>query len=84
MYKKEKFKPVITRVKLNPEQAVLQCPCWDVSRILTTAVYATHTNPTAAMCFEYKNQQTPMHSANNCGATGPYSIHHYTSSGVTS
>ena len=27
MYKK-KFKPVITRVKLNPEQAVLQCSCF--------------------------------------------------------
>ena len=27
--KKKKFKPVITRVKLNPEQAVLQCSCWN-------------------------------------------------------
>ncbi len=27
MYKK-KFEPVITRVKLNPEQAVLQCACY--------------------------------------------------------
>jgi len=26
MLKKLKFKPVITRVKLNPEQAVLTCP----------------------------------------------------------
>ncbi len=25
---KPKFKPVITRVKLNPEQAVLQCNCF--------------------------------------------------------
>lgn len=25
--KKPKFKPVITRVKLNPEQAVLSCNC---------------------------------------------------------
>lgn len=28
MGKKPKFKPVITRVRLNPEQAVLVCPCW--------------------------------------------------------
>lgn len=28
MAKKPKFKPVITRVKLNPEQAVLTCTCW--------------------------------------------------------
>ncbi len=28
--KKPKFKPVVTRVKLNPEQAVLQCSCYSV------------------------------------------------------
>ena len=28
--KKTKFKPRITRVKLNPEQAVLSCACYDV------------------------------------------------------
>jgi len=28
--KKPKFQPVITRVKLNPEQAVLQCSCYDI------------------------------------------------------
>lgn len=28
MLKKKKFKPVITRVKLNPEQAVLACQCY--------------------------------------------------------
>ncbi len=27
--KKKKFKPVITRVKLNPEQAVLNCGCFN-------------------------------------------------------
>lgn len=26
--RKPKFKPEITRVKLNPEQAVLSCTCW--------------------------------------------------------
>lgn len=30
--KKKKFKPVITRVKLNPEQAVLTCACYNLSR----------------------------------------------------
>lgn len=29
MSRKPKFKPEITRVKLNPEQAVLNCNCWD-------------------------------------------------------
>lgn len=28
MLKKRKFKPVIKRIKLNPEQAVLACNCW--------------------------------------------------------
>jgi hypothetical protein len=28
---KKKFKPVITRVKLNPEQAVLTCNCYNTS-----------------------------------------------------
>lgn len=28
MPKKPKFKPEITRVKLNPEQAVLACACY--------------------------------------------------------
>lgn len=31
MSRKPKFKPVITRVKLNPEQAVLACDCYDGS-----------------------------------------------------
>lgn len=30
--KKKKFKPTITRVKLNPEQAVLSCTCYDGGR----------------------------------------------------
>ena len=29
MQQKLKFKPVITRVKLNPEQAVLSCGCYN-------------------------------------------------------
>lgn len=29
MPKKPKFKPEITQVKLNPEQAVLECACYD-------------------------------------------------------
>ncbi len=30
---KPQFKPIITRVKLNPEQAVLQCSCYDIGTI---------------------------------------------------
>ena len=34
MPRKPKFRPVITRVKLNPEQAVLTCMCYDNSLIV--------------------------------------------------
>ena len=30
MGRKPKFRPVITRVKLNPEQAVLSCSCYSM------------------------------------------------------
>lgn len=33
MQKKSKFNPVITRIKLNPEQAVLACSCYTARRV---------------------------------------------------
>jgi len=30
-----KFKPVVTQIELNPEQAVLTCPCYANSRAYT-------------------------------------------------
>ncbi len=32
MSRKPKFKPQITRVKLNPEQAVLACTCYNTGK----------------------------------------------------
>lgn len=32
MSRKPKFNPEITRVKLNPEQAVLACPCYSAKK----------------------------------------------------
>jgi hypothetical protein len=37
MVKKTKFKPVITRIKLNPEQAVLTCACYSVGRLFSAS-----------------------------------------------
>ncbi|MDD2689103.1 MAG: hypothetical protein PHT41_03005 [Candidatus Omnitrophica bacterium] len=37
MPRKPKFRPVITRVKLNPEQAVLACACYDRSTLNQTS-----------------------------------------------
>lgn len=42
--KKAKFKPQITRVKLNPEQAVLQCDCFSLGRLGSTGKGGTLTN----------------------------------------
>lgn len=33
MPRKPKFRPRVTRVKLNPEQAVLTCSCWGYGRV---------------------------------------------------
>ena len=43
MAKKLKFKPEITRVKLNPEQAVLSCNCLKAGRRNTTGSNTTNT-----------------------------------------
>jgi len=37
MAEKLRFKPVITRIKLNPEQAVLACSCFARGRTWATA-----------------------------------------------
>jgi len=34
MVKKPKFKPKITRINLNPEQAVLSCTCYDSQQLI--------------------------------------------------
>lgn len=37
MHKKPRFKPEITRVKLNPEQAVLACACYAQGRMFSSS-----------------------------------------------
>ncbi len=44
---KPKFNPVVTRIKLNPEQAVLACTCWDVR--LSAATTSARTS--AGVCL---------------------------------
>lgn len=39
--RKPKFKPEITRVKLNPEQAVLQCTCFDTGSCVSGSTRGT-------------------------------------------
>ncbi len=53
--KKPKFHPVITRVKLNPEQAVLQCSCYSAGQRL-----GTDESPTSSetICYFFPGKQT--------------------------
>ncbi len=39
MPRKPKFKPEITRVKLNPEQAVLSCSCYNAGGVASPGAY---------------------------------------------
>lgn len=52
--KKPKFKPVITKIKLNPEQAVLQCDCYRGLQIYTTTVACLRTIGIGTHCFDGK------------------------------
>lgn len=36
-----RFKPVVTRIKLNPEQAVLTCTCWGSGRAVLSGTGRT-------------------------------------------
>ncbi|MBN1492822.1 MAG: hypothetical protein JW938_01595 [Candidatus Omnitrophica bacterium] len=44
MAKKPKFKPEITRVKLNPEQAVLACTCMAIGMQWTHRSWIAHSS----------------------------------------
>jgi len=66
MSKKPKFRPKITRVKLNYEQAVLTCDCYNVGRHIVIVgggtdwfyTFTTHQPlswlPTTHICFRVK------------------------------
>jgi len=54
-----KFRPEITRVKLNPEQAVLTCVCYD-TRVSGRWVSATHyVGLNSAICKTYERGYHP-------------------------
>jgi hypothetical protein len=47
MARKPKFKPIVTRVKLNPEQAVLACGCYNGGWNYTSTGFAFYSTLTA-------------------------------------
>ncbi len=38
---RKKFKPIINRIKLNPEQAVLMCTCYNLGTQAVAGTYRT-------------------------------------------
>ena len=56
MPRKPKFKPEITRIALNPEQAVLTCECYNVGAWIYTAKFQAGV-PTGAQICNYGTKQ---------------------------
>jgi len=58
---KPKFNPIITRVKLNPEQAVLACSCYNARRAnsmannRTTLASVCNRNVSSYLCNRTNN-----------------------------
>lgn len=61
MDKKPKFKPVVTRVKLNPEQAVLQCNCYN-SGFVPGGSYHYPGYTAAVLCVLNSKEHTSSYS----------------------
>lgn len=65
MVKKPKFKPVITRVKLNPEQAVLTCTCMSRNTRWTGGDH-TMWGPTQGPDICHRPDRGPMFNTATC------------------
>ncbi len=65
MGRKLKLKPVITRVKLNPEQAVLSCTCFDAG-----VIWDRRSRDTGTGQNWYCNQDRGVRNAPNQGVCG--------------
>lgn len=74
MPRKPKFKPVITRVKLNPEQAVLSCNCYSIGT-LSSGVFWKGGTSTTMLCTGIRSGW-PNHPV--CVGTGTRLTNAYT------
>lgn len=71
MGRKLKFKPVITRVKLNPEQAVLSCNCFTTGASITGSAL-WNTTPLANHCYGAGKLFQPLNGCNPSGTMATY------------
>jgi len=73
MGRKPKFKPIITRVKLNPEQAVLSCDCWtQLTRWLATNYTARSGSRLTQYCTGTAKQYANTYPCNATGGLAYY------------
>jgi len=82
MPRKPKFRPRITRVKLNPEQAVLACQCYDGFATNAWAVgeHGTPIGPIPYVCKMYTRGGKVAVAFGEMGGTfGPYRASYQTS-----
>jgi len=68
MSRKPKFKPVITRIKLNPEQAVLACACYAASHVLSGTA---HNLWNYAIPYVICTGRTWSNHSTGCAGSGP-------------
>lgn len=73
-FKKPKFKPVITRVKLNPEQAVLTCNCY--SGVVPLFYSGVGWSRSTSYTFNYYQQGCIQHSKTRIYLTSDGSSSH--------
>lgn len=66
MSRKPKFRPKITRIKLNPEQAVLVCDCYNVGHKYIDCV--KFISPGGSYCSFSPKQSNPV---GGCGTEVP-------------
>jgi len=69
MKKKSKFKPMITRIKLNPEQAVLACTCYNVGRRATAGANDWRNDGTTNALYCSSRSESRLWYCNISGGT---------------
>jgi len=64
MDRRNQFNPEVTRIKLNPEQAVLTCACFSTGWRLGPGTHYNSVGFRVASCL----RRSLSHNANNCNA----------------
>ena len=71
MSRRPRFKPELTRIKLNPEQAVLSCSCWIYGRVNTGAAMGYDTYGGSGSHYTCGGTKSPVWTwVNNWVANG--------------